>query len=92
MFMMIIERNILKGVKVMNKEIIRRSISIPKELDEKIGLMAKRFSYSVKNQLMVELLELGVLKYNEDLEMKQLINNLIKKIDGVCNVILNKHE
>ncbi len=76
----------------MNKEIIRRSISIPKELDEKIGLMAKRFSYSVKNQLMVELLELGVLKYNEDLEMKQLINNLIKKIDGVCNVILNKHE
>lgn len=89
---MIIERNILKGVKVMNKEIIRRSISIPKELDEKIGLMAKRFSYSVKNQLMVELLELGVLKYNEDLEMKQLINNLIKKIDGVCNVILNKHE
>ena len=74
---------------MVNKEIIRRSISMPKELDEKIGIMAKQFSYSVKNQLMIELLELGVLKYQEDVEMKQLITQLIKKVDKVCNMISN---
>lgn len=84
-----IEKNILKGVIMVNKEIIRRSISMPKELDEKIGIMAKQFSYSVKNQLMIELLELGVLKYQEDVEMKQLITQLIKKVDKVCNMISN---
>lgn len=63
------------------KEIIRRSISIPKDLDEIISIVAKKYSYRVKNELIVELLELGLLKYNEDLELKNKIDNLMNKID-----------
>jgi len=63
------------------KEIIRRSISIPKDLDEIISIVVKKYSYKVKNELIVELLELGLLKFNEDLELKNKISNLINKID-----------
>lgn len=63
------------------KEIIRRSISIPKDLDEIISIVSKKYSYKVKNELIVELLELGLLKFNEDLELKNKISNLINKID-----------
>lgn len=63
------------------KEIIRRSISIPKDLDEIISIVVKKYSYKVKNELIVELLELGLLKFNEDLELKNKISYLINKID-----------
>ena len=34
------------GVSVIKKEIIRRSVSIPKEIDEKIDIMVKEFEYT----------------------------------------------
>ena len=34
------------------KEIIRRSISIPKDLDEIISIVVKKYSYKVKNELL----------------------------------------
>ena len=74
----------------MTKEIIRRSVSIPKELDDKISIMTREFSYPVKNQLIVELLELGILKYNEDMEIKNSINLLIKKVENLCESISTK--
>ena len=48
------------------------------------------FSYPVKNQLIVELLELGILKYNEDMEIKNSINLLIKKVENLCESISSK--
>lgn len=71
----------LKGVSVIKKEIIRRSVSIPKEIDEKIDIMVKEFDYTVKNDLYVELLELGILKYNEDIELKSIMCRVLKKIE-----------
>lgn len=68
------------------KGILRRSISIPKELDEQIEIMRKEYSYSVKNELIVELIELGILKYKEDAELKNKIDKFFNNID----VILDK--
>lgn len=67
------------------KEIIRRSISIPKDLDNRISLMVNKFSYTFKNELIIELIELGIIKYMEDLELKNKISLLIKKIDKLID-------
>ena len=50
--------------------------------------MIKEYSYTVKNDLLIELLELGILKFIEDLELKNKINNLINKLE----LILDKLE
>ena len=72
----------------MNKKLIRRSVSIPVYLDEKIDLLKKQFSYRSKTDLIIELLELGIIKFNENDEllnnMRQVINKvdyLLKKLD-----------
>lgn len=66
---------------MLEKRIIRRSISIPKELDEQIEIMKSEFSYNVKNELIIELIELGILKYKEDMEIKNKLNIFLNKID-----------
>lgn len=71
----------------MIKEQIRRSISIPSKLNKRIDEMANEYSYTYKNDLVIELLELGILKFNEDLELKQLINNLLSKIDNLIQLL-----
>lgn len=65
----------------MKKSIVRRSISIPKELDDQITIMTNKYSYHVKNELYIELLELGIIKFDEDIELKQMISNLLTKIE-----------
>lgn len=67
------------------KEILRRSISIPKELDNQIEIMRKEYSYSVKNELIVELIELGILKYKEDIELKNKIDKFLNNIDLILD-------
>lgn len=74
----------------MEKNIIRRSISIPKELDDQITIMSNRYSYNVKNELYVELLELGTLKFTEDIELKQLITKLLSKVELILKYIESK--
>jgi len=64
-----------------NKKMIRRSITINKELDDIIQVMKEKYSYRVKNELIIELIELGILKYEEDLEMKTKINQLLNKLN-----------
>lgn len=73
----------------MKKEMIRRSITIPSSLDSKISLMVEEYDYKVKNNLIVELLELGLLKFNEDRENKQLNYNLIDKINCLIDKLEN---
>ena len=65
----------------MKKEVIRRSITIPTILDNKISIMANEYSYKIKNDLIIELLELGIIKHNEDMEIKSLLLELINKVE-----------
>lgn len=64
----------------------RRSISIPIELEEIIKLKFERSGYSFINDMIIELLELGIIKLNEDSELKQQYQNIINKLD---ELILN---
>ena len=69
----------------MKKEVIRRSITIPTILDNKISIMANEYSYKIKNDLFIELLELGIIKHNEDMEIKSLLLELINKVEILIN-------
>jgi len=62
----------------------RRSISIPIELDAIIEYKFKSSGHSFINDLIIELLELGLVKYEDNFEIKYLlyeIKNEIKNIE-----------
>lgn len=59
----------------------RRSISIPIELEEIIEKKFERSEYSFINDMIIELLELGIIKLNEDEEIKKQNNIIINKLD-----------
>ena len=65
----------------MKRDVVRRSVTIPTALDNKISVMANNYAYKIKNYLIVELLELGILKYEEDTEIKNLLLTLINKVE-----------
>lgn len=74
----------------MNKnDFIRRSITIPKELDFKIKLIKQDYSYPVKNDLFIELLELGVLKFYEDSNRNKKIDILLDRTNFLLDNINN---
>jgi len=69
------------------KNFKRRSISLPIELDEIISIKFKNTNYSFINDFLIELLELGLIKLNEDLEIKNEQIEILNKID---ELILSK--
>lgn len=60
---------------------IKRSIIFPKELDSIINGMTERYSFQTKSKLIIELLELGILKFNEDLNRNAKIDEILNKIN-----------
>lgn len=68
------------------KNFKRRSISLPIELDEIISIKFKKTSYSFINDFLIELLELGLIKLDEDFEIKNKQIEILNKID---ELILN---
>lgn len=60
---------------------IKRSIIFSKELDSIINGMTERYSYQTKSKLIIELLELGILKFNEDLNRNAKIDEILNKIN-----------
>ena len=60
---------------------IKRSINFPKELESKINDMTELYSYQTKSKLIIELLELGILKFNEDLNRNAKIDEMLNKIN-----------
>lgn len=60
---------------------IKRSIIFPKELNSIINGMTERYSYQTKSKLIIELLELGILKFNEDLNRNAKIDEMLNKIN-----------
>lgn len=68
--------------------IIRRSISISDSLNELLEFYFKKYSYKSRNDLIVELLELGIIKMNENNEIKTDIQNIksdLRKIVSLLN-------
>lgn len=63
------------------KNFKRRSISLPIELDEIISIKFKNTNYSFINDFLIELLELGLIKLNEDLEIKDRQIEILNKIE-----------
>ncbi len=69
------------------KNFKRRSISLPTELDEIISIKFKKTNYSFINDFLVELLELGLIKLEENLEIKNMQTEILNKLD---ELILSK--
>lgn len=72
-------------VLVIKENIVRRSVSFPKELDERIDILKQQFSYNVKNELIIELIEKGLLVFYEDTELKNKIDKCCDRIDAVLD-------
>lgn len=68
------------------KNFKRRSISIPEELDKIIEYKFKTSSYSFINDMIIELLELGLVKLNEDIEIKNQNEKIISKLDELISL------
>lgn len=68
------------------KNFKRRSISIPEELDKIIQYKFKTSSYSFINDMIIELLELGLVKLNEDMEIKNQNEQIISKLDELLSL------
>lgn len=71
----------------MKKAVIRRNIYIPKELDMKVDILVNKYSTSTKNKMYIELIELGILKFNEDMSLKNMIVNAVNKMDSILEKI-----
>ena len=67
------------------KNFKRRSISLPVELDEIISIKFKNTNYSFLNDFLIELLELGLVKMDEDSEIKNRQIELLNKIDKLIS-------
>ena len=71
----------------MNQEnFIRRSINIPKELNLKIEMMKNDYSYSTKSDLIIELLELGIISFYKGKDRDTKIDIMLERL----NLLLDK--
>lgn len=68
------------------KNFKRRSISIPEDLDKIIEYRFKCSDYSFINEMLIELLELGLMKLNDDEEIKFQNEKIISKLDELISL------
>ena len=73
----------------MENDKIRRSLTIPKELDLRISQLEKKYNYTVKNDLYVELIENGIIKLEEDDSINTNILKLLDKVNKMIKVLEN---
>ena len=64
----------------------RRSISLPIELDEIISTRFKNTNYSFINDFLIELLELGLIKLDEDSEIKNRQVEILNKLEELIKI------
>ena len=77
----------------MNSEIKnfkRRSISLPMELDEIIQYQTKKMKLNYVNDMIIELLELGLMKINDNEEIKIQNEEIISKLNLIYQEVLKK--
>ena len=63
----------------------RKNLYIPVELDNELNNFFKKYNYNTKKEMFIELLELGLLKYDEDYNIKNTVTRLINKIDHLLS-------
>lgn len=68
------------------KNFKRRSISLPIELDEIISIKFKNTNYSFINDFLIELLELGLIKLDEDSEIKNRQIEILNKLEELIKI------
>ena len=69
----------------MNKKnFVRRSISILTDLDDLLKIKFKESNYSFINQLLVELLELGIIKQMGIEEDKIQNDKIVSMLELIC--------
>ncbi len=81
------------GIKFMindNRNYYRKHINIPRELVSSIDEMAKKYSYTTQNKLYIELLELGILKFNENFSLRNTISNLVGQVQELIEILNSK--
>lgn len=69
------------------KNFKRRSISIPEELDKLIEYKFKNSGYSFINDMIIELLEFGLIKLNDNNEIKNHNEKIISKLDEIISML-----
>lgn len=69
------------------KNFKRRSISIPEELDKLIEYKFKNSGYSFINDMIIELLEFGLIKLNDNDEIKNHNEKIISKLDEIISML-----
>ena len=68
------------------KNFKRRSVSLPIELDEIISIKFKNTNYSFINDFLIELLELGLIKLDEDSEIKNRQVEILNKLEELIKI------
>ncbi|WP_304406855.1 hypothetical protein [uncultured Clostridium sp.] len=68
------------------KNFKRRSISIPEDLDKIIEYKFKCSDYTFINEMLIELLELGLMKLSDDEEIKFQNEKIISKLDELISL------
>ena len=81
-----------KGRLILMDKVIRRSMFIPQDLDDRLNEMIKRYSYQYRSDLYQELIELGILKYNEDQDLKNMIVDLVLRVETLLKKLEEKNE
>ncbi len=69
------------------KNFKRRSISIPEELDKLIEYKFKNSGYSFINDMIIELLEFGLIKLSDNDEIKNHNEKIISKLDEIISML-----
>ena len=78
---------------MIKKEIIRRSVSIPKEIDEKIDIMVKEFEYTtyvvlIKRRFICHKCE---HKFTEKVNIQRVNKSISRKVEQKILVDLKKY-
>ena len=69
------------------KNFKRRSISIPEELDKLIEYKFKNSGYSFIIDMIIELLEFGLIKLSDNDEIKNHNEKIISKLDEIISML-----
>ena len=73
----------------IEKNFKRRSITIPSDLNELIEYKFKNSNYTFINELIIELIELGLIKLDDINENKLQNQEIISKLDEIILMLKN---
>ena len=69
-----------------SRKFYKKKHNIPKELNLKIEMMKNDYSYSTKSDLIIELLELGIISFYKEKDRDTKIDIMLERL----NLLLDK--